>query len=118
MLSHAQAQDACGCKHHAVVIRPLRLRDTGFDVAADGQNRDVPPAVDELRRASWAARSDTRTLRQIQQAAIPTIHENVSCVLSFQYGDGSESGWLLRWEILQAMHGKVYPVIEQGPFDG
>lgn len=93
--------------------------EAGVGVATQGGDGQVGEAQPDLRGAAHAAGADDRALGQIRQTRAGAGDGGVADVFAGEVGGerGSRGGWHIAGNVLEAVHGEVDLLVEQGTVD-
>jgi hypothetical protein len=93
---------------------PVELRNPRIYVPSYVRHGQIRPQVQDLRSPAQTARGDHAPFRQLAPAERAMAHEGVSRILPWADGRDGDSRRQLSGEVLQRVHGKVDPALQQG----
>ncbi len=113
----AQTVQARGRENNGIVVTGFEFPQPRVDIATERMNLQIWTQRHQLRLPSQTAGANVRLLRQRVNARELHRAKHVARIFAGRNGGNFEIGGQLRGQILQAVHGEVNPVFDQGFFD-
>ena len=85
----------------------LALGEARIDIAAQGDDLQIGPAMEQLRTAAQSRSADDRALPEVGDAMDVARDQHVACILARQKGGDGEAIRLRRRHVLHAVHSGV-----------
>ncbi len=116
-MGHAEPLQSGQGKHRRLDDTGLALGKPGVDIAAQVDDLQIGPAMQQLRAPAQRRGADDGAAFQVGDAPHVAGDQHVACILARQEGRDGELRWLRRRHVLHAVDGGIDPAGEQRLLD-